>query len=91
MEDDDIGHLFASLEASRVMETYAFKTADVVYQDFYAALYLKGLETILAGEVNAFLAEKILNIPNKSIMPSLAMPSRTKHLNCWLLIWIAQR
>lgn len=46
------------LKSRLTLENFTGKTTDTVYQDFYAAVYLSGLETILTGDVNASLSEK---------------------------------
>lgn len=53
------------LKSRLTLENFTGKTADAVYQDFYAAVYLSGLETILTGEVNASLAEKNTQHPQQ--------------------------
>lgn len=40
------------------LENFTGKTAESVYQDFYAAVYLSGLETLLTQDTNARLAKK---------------------------------
>ena len=47
------------------LENFTGKTADAVYQDFYAAVYLTGLETILTEDVNTSLAEKDTQHPQQ--------------------------
>jgi len=53
------------LKSRLTLENFTGKTADAVYQDFYAAIYLSGLETILTGDVNASLAEKDTQYPQQ--------------------------
>jgi hypothetical protein len=45
------------------LENFTGKTAQAVYQDCYAAVYLTGLETLLTGDVNQSLAEKPTQYP----------------------------
>lgn len=44
---------YTILKSRLTLENFTGKTADAGYQDFYAAVSLSGLETILTGEVNA--------------------------------------
>ena len=53
------------LKSRLTLENFTGKTADAVYQDFYAAVYLSGLETILTGDVNASLAKKDTQHPQQ--------------------------
>ena len=40
------------------LENFTGKTSESVYQDFYAAIYLTGLESILTSDTNKILAQK---------------------------------
>jgi hypothetical protein len=53
------------LKSCLTLQNFTGKTADAVYQDFYAAVYLSGLETILTCDVNASLAEKDTQHPQQ--------------------------
>jgi len=47
------------------LENFTGKTAESIYQDFYAAVYLSGLETILTQDTNAVLARKETKFPQQ--------------------------
>lgn len=47
------------------LENFTGKTAEAVYQDFYAAVYLPGLETLLTWDVNQSWAEKPTQYPQQ--------------------------
>ena len=47
------------------LENFTGKTAESVYQDFYASVYLSGLETILTQDTNAVLARKETKFPQQ--------------------------
>ena len=51
------------LKSRLTLENFTGKTADAVYQDFYAAV--SGLETILTGDVNQSLSEKDTQHPQQ--------------------------
>ena len=47
------------------LENFTGKTSEAVYQDFYAAVYLSGLESILIEDSNVKLSEKDTNHPQQ--------------------------
>ena len=47
------------------LENFTGKTAESVYQDFYATVYLTGLESILTAQCNAFLGNKPTRQPQQ--------------------------
>jgi hypothetical protein len=53
------------LKSRLTLENFTGKTVDAVYQDFYAAVYLSGLETLLTGDVNESLSYKDTKYPQQ--------------------------
>lgn len=49
---------YGILKTRLELENFTGKTAESVYQDFYAAVYLTGMESIFTAETDAELAEK---------------------------------
>ena len=49
---------FGTLKGRLDLENFSGKTAESVYQDFYAMIYLSGLESIFTEDINCQLAEK---------------------------------
>lgn len=47
------------------LENFTGKTAEAVYQDFYASVYLTGLESILTAECDTFLGQKLTRYPQQ--------------------------
>lgn len=54
----DVEGFYKVLKSRLNLENFTGKTAESVYQDFYASVYLTGLESILTMESNERLAEK---------------------------------
>ena len=54
----DVEGFYKILKSRLTLENFTGKTAYAVYQDFYAAVYLIGLDTILTGDVNESLSGK---------------------------------
>ncbi|MBF0204837.1 MAG: IS4 family transposase [Desulfamplus sp.] len=52
---------YATLKTRLTLENFTGKSAESVKQDFYAAIYITGLESILTSGVNKELEEKICN------------------------------
>ena len=57
--------LYYILKSRLNLENFTGKTAEAVYQDFYAAVYLTGLESILTLDSNKILARKKTKFPQK--------------------------
>ena len=49
---------YAILKTRLNLENFSGKTVESVYQDFYATIYLSGLESILTADIDEQLAEK---------------------------------
>lgn len=56
---------YKTLKSRLNLENFTGKTAESIYQDFYAAVYLSGLETILIQDTNAVLASKETKFPQQ--------------------------
>ncbi|MEZ5673378.1 MAG: hypothetical protein R3E08_13765 [Thiotrichaceae bacterium] len=57
--------VYKILKSRLNLENFSGKTVESVYQDFYAAVYLTGLETILTQDTNAILAQKETKHPQQ--------------------------
>lgn len=57
--------LYAVIKNRLNLENFTGKTSESVYQDFYVAIYLTGLESILTSDSNKILAEKITKYPQQ--------------------------
>jgi TonB-linked SusC/RagA family outer membrane protein len=56
---------YGTLKGRLDIENFTGKTAESVYQDFYAAIYLTGLESILTQSTNETLAQKETQHPQQ--------------------------
>jgi len=75
------------------LENFTGKTAESIYQDFYAAVYLSGLETILIQDTNAVLANKETKFPQQvnhavafNAIKNQAFDLLTSHMGSEILI-----
>jgi hypothetical protein len=56
---------YGILQTRLHLENFTGKTAESVYQDFYATVYLTGLESILTAQCDVFLASKPTQKPQQ--------------------------
>jgi len=56
---------YGLLKGRLVLENFSGQTAESVLQDFHAAIYLSGLETLLIESANQQLAEKATKYPQQ--------------------------
>ena len=80
----EIEGFYGLLKGRLALENFTGQTAQSVLQDFYAAIYLSGLETLLTADVNAQLAEKSTKYPQQV---NHAVSFHTIKLHALDLLW----
>jgi len=66
------------------LENFTGQTAESVYQDFYATVYLTGMESILTADANADLAKKQVCYPQQVNHVVFLMQLKIRHLIYYL-------